>query len=361
MKASRNSGFLFLVIMVLSAGLISSGCEKKGGMKGMRDNPYKITSDDLLCVKALDDKHIWLTGAHGNVFHTADGGKSWKKQKTKIGEQLCEADFVDALNGWVVGSNGTIIHTADGGKNWEKQLSGVKTLLLNVDFIDAKHGWAVGSAGTLLRTKDGGKMWENLSIEYGPVLNGVSFVDALTGWIVGDYGMILHTQDGGDTWQEQHCQDIVPYVPPDEWEMPLPMLFDVCFVDKNSGWISGIEGNVLYTSDGGKNWKKLQIALDVRIYSIEVKGSMGVAVGDKGACLYSNDGGLTWNISNEMKTRKWLRHQSLAGSGICWVVGEKGTVLRTVDAGKSWEMVSGKAFDLPVSKKKPVEGTVKSN
>ncbi len=354
MNRLKTKQTFFFLSIVFVTGFIVAGCQDKGLKRGgmMRNNPYKVTSDDLLSIKAVNDKQVWTVGSFGNIFHTSDGGKTWEKQKSKVEEQLCEVDFVDELNGWVVGSYGLILHTADGGKNWTRQQSPVDRLFIKVDFYDENHGWAVGEQGTIVRTVDGGKTWEDHSIKYGPVFNGVSFADSSSGWIVGDYGTILHTIDGGITWQEQKCQDIVPVIKPDEWEQPLPMLYDVCFVDNNRGWIGGVDGIILHTDDGGKNWQKLRTNSKGKIYSIEIKGNRGLAVGDKGIYISSSDGGLTWTVSIEaIKTRKWLRDQSLAGDQGAWIVGSTGTLIRSTDGGKSWEMLSGRAYELPVRKK----------
>lgn len=340
---------LLLWIIALIAGLLIWGCQRQGPRKtGRRNNPFRVTSDDLLGVKAVGAEEAWVVGSFGNIFHTSDGGLNWQKQNSTGEQQLCEVEFVDSRNGWIVGSNGTIIHTSDGGKTWIRQNSQTERLLLNVDFVDPLQGWVVGEQGTLLRTRDGGTTWEDHSIAYGPVLNGVSFVDNKSGWIVGDYGTILFTSDGGTTWEEQKCRDIVPVIRPDEWEQPLPMLFDVCFIDSNRGWIAGIEGVILITEDGGRYWRKLPTHTSGKVYSIVVSGKMGVAVGGKGTYLYSGDAGLTWTLSvDAVKTRRWLRDVDLFDNKAGWIVGAMGTLIKTVDGGEHWEMVSGRSYELP--------------
>ncbi len=346
---------LYLTLLFAAVALCFSGCDGKDSKArmrmAMRNNPYKVTADDLLSVKALDTGHVWVVGSFGGIYFSPDDGKTWKKQQSKGNEQLCEVDFVDPQNGWIVGSNGTILNTADGGQAWNLQKSPLEKLFIKVDFFDKDHGWAVGEQGTFIRTADGGKTWQDKSIKYGPALNGVCFIDTRTGWIVGDYGSILRTDDGGETWQEQKCQEIIPVVAPDEWEQPMPMLYDVYFSDKNRGWVSGADGIILHTEDGGNLWKKLETNTKVKIYTIEINGSMGQAVGDKGIFVFSNDGGLTWDISiDAVKTRKWLRDVSLYGEQGGWIVGATGMVVKTDDAGKDWKVVSGKTYELPINK-----------
>ena len=70
--------------------------------------------------------------------------------------------------GWAVGDRGVIWHTDDGGATWRQQPSPVSCHLNAVFFIDGRRGWAVGgesrprkagSRGVVLRTDDGGATW----------------------------------------------------------------------------------------------------------------------------------------------------------------------------------------------------------
>ena len=67
------------------------------------------------------------------------------------------------------------------------------------------------------------------------------FLDENTGWTVGRGGVIAHTTDGGETWLPQHSS-----VEAD--------LYQVTFVDKSHGWITGSR-MLLRTEDGGKTWQ----------------------------------------------------------------------------------------------------------
>ena len=65
------------------------------------------------------------------------------------------------------------------------------------------------------------------------------FLDEHTGWTVGGGGVIAHTTDSGKTWLPQHSS-----VEAD--------LYQVMFVDKLHGWITG-NRMLLRTEDGGKH------------------------------------------------------------------------------------------------------------
>src|SRR5436190_24067639 len=80
--------------------------------------------------------------------------------------ELTAVSFIDADRGWTVGDRGVIWHTSDGGRTWKPQNSGVTCRLEAIQFLDADNGFAVGgwtqsytheTHGVALRTRDGGK------------------------------------------------------------------------------------------------------------------------------------------------------------------------------------------------------------
>src|SRR5436190_15197377 len=80
--------------------------------------------------------------------------------------ELTAVSFIDADRGWSAGDRGVIWHTSDGGRTWKLQNSGVTCRLEAIQFLDADNGFAVGgwtqsytheTHGVALRTRDGGK------------------------------------------------------------------------------------------------------------------------------------------------------------------------------------------------------------
>lgn len=116
---------------------------------------------------------------------------------------LTSVNVIDCRQGWVAGDHGAIFHTEDGGTTWRAQLSGTTERLNAVQFISAHQGWAVGDRGVILRTINGGQDWMTQSSGTREDLRDLSFVDENHGWVGGSYGIILHTADGGKTWAKQ--------------------------------------------------------------------------------------------------------------------------------------------------------------
>ena len=80
---------------------------------------------------AADVEHVWVAGQPGSVvWHSGDGGKSWRAQVTGQSLPIHRLHFSDAQTGWAVGSYGLVMHTSDGGENWHVVRGGGKRAAL---------------------------------------------------------------------------------------------------------------------------------------------------------------------------------------------------------------------------------------
>jgi len=62
---------------------------------------------------------------------------------------------------------------------------------------------AVGQRGHIVGSDDGGATWTQSKVPVSSDLTAVTFVNATTGWAVGHDGVILHTTDAGRSWSLQ--------------------------------------------------------------------------------------------------------------------------------------------------------------
>ncbi len=337
----------FFVLGIVSALLILGACGKFDRSKIAMPKMKFITGENLHSVKFIDAGHLWIFGNHGTIYFSGDGAATWTKQETGLEILLGDASFVSKDEGWAVGVAGTVIHTTDGGKTWKPQRSGIEKDLLAVFFLDAQQGWAVGEYGTLIHTADGGATWATMMEPEDKGYNNVLFVDQNTGWVIGEFGTILHTEDGGKSWTPQECKDFDAAVKAAGWDRPKPTLYGICFLDKDHGWLTGMDGVIIRTTDGGKTWNTLPSGTDKPIYSIQIKGNRGWAVGNKGIYLMSEDGGATWHPKDKViKTKYWLRQIAFNDEKNGLVVGATGTVATTNDGGNTWKIISGFSYEM---------------
>jgi len=357
-----------IIIITIALSVSLTAC-KKGKSEFKVPHIPSIYGNNISKIIAFDSDTISLVGSFGFSARTTKGRQIrfenstkefWEFQETGLEEELlCDASFPDPNHGWAVGILGTTIHTSDGGKTWVRQESGTKNHLFAVCFPDCKNGWACGYLETIIHTSDGGKTWEKQELEESSEkdifaipgdtnYNGIYFHDANEGWCVGEFGTIYHTTNGGQDWKYYPTPELTTKVAEDEWEVPRPSLFDVYFADRDRGFILGMDGTMLKTDNGGKEWKEIDASTKQALYSIAVVGDKCWAVGARGAYIVSTDGGNTWTSKKgAIHTKGWLCSAAFIDEKTGWVAGRSGAVFKTVDGGESWDWLSGVSYDWP--------------
>jgi photosystem II stability/assembly factor-like uncharacterized protein len=294
--------------------------------------------DDILSITFPMEGHGWASGRWGTILHTEDGARTWEHQQTGVDNTLASIHFTDRENGWAVGSKGTIIHTGDGGKTWERQQSPVDYFHMAVRFVTPKIGWIVSERTHILMTRDGGKTWRVQFADEDFILKGIAFADPLNGWAVGELGHIFHTADGGTTWETQGGRyelnsdgDLVGD----------PSLYDVIALDALNAWAVGMDGHVIRTIDGGRNWIKVDAgAPKVNLYNIETDYEGTMIIAGKGLCMYSNDSGQNWETAqfNPPINYGWIYGLAHSRSAGFVTGGEQGAIYLS-NSIKSWNRV----------------------
>jgi len=283
----------------------------------------------------------WIVGYYGTILHSRDRGATWELQKSGTQEALFRVAFLDDKTGWVSGSYGTVLHTEDGGRNWRLQTTSTQEHLFGLDFIDEYAGWAVGSRGTALRTEDGGASWINRPVGDDVILNDVRFISRQEGWIVGEFGRIYHTKNHGQTWLKQESPVEVSFVSGESRN-----LFRLLFPDsKKNGWAFGLDGVILRTRNGEK-WQTIGQnnalpggPIPRHLFSASSFGDKKWAVGERGAVLVSPSGDDHWTPARLKIPSATLNGIAFGDAGLGFIVGNRGTILRTEDGGRQWRQI----------------------
>ncbi|MFA9213391.1 MAG: WD40/YVTN/BNR-like repeat-containing protein [Candidatus Methylacidiphilales bacterium] len=113
---------------------------------------------------------------------------------------------------WVSGSKGTFAKSVDGGKTFVfTQLPDyTKSDFRDIEAFDEKEAIMIssGSPAYILKTEDGGNTWEEVykNMDSAVFLDGMDFWNKTRGVIVGDpiknHFLLLYTIDGGANWKE---------------------------------------------------------------------------------------------------------------------------------------------------------------
>lgn len=297
--------------------------------------------NDLENVRSFGPDTVLALGSEEGVFFDAwgsnflrsyDGGDTW--EHTACDRAMNGFHFQDPSTGWSVGSNGTVLHTNDGGRTWRTQETPVSVELRDVHFIDASTGWAVGAYGKVLFTEDGGDHWTLLNETVGSSLYSVHFVDDSRGWAMGrvssSTGIVHYTSDGGVTWTDQFHKNTIPFL-------------DLHIVDGSTGWVSGQDGMLFHTEDGGGTWQTQEITptFDAPVHSVHFADASHGWVAAGGGfwdpkIFYTNNGGDDWIEAKDGDLNGYFAVCSSSPQG-AWVAGEDGVLLRTTDTGSNWK------------------------
>jgi hypothetical protein len=114
-------------------------------------------------------------------------------------------------------------------------------------------------------------------------------------------------------------------------------------------WVSGSNGIIGRTSDGGKNWKWFSVKGFEKTEFRDIEGfdattAVIMAIGEPAYILRTVDGGETWKVVYENKTKGMFLDamefwNEQAGIVIGDPIDQRFFVLRTFDGGKNWQEV----------------------
>jgi photosystem II stability/assembly factor-like uncharacterized protein len=167
-------------------------------------------------------------------------------------------------------------------------------------------------------------------------IRGLSVVDDKTAWISGSEGYIAKTNDGGKTW---NWQQIKGYEKSDFRDIE-------AFNDKEAVIMSsGTPSLILKTVDGGQIWQEkyqktdTTYFLDAMDFADNLHGYiLGDPINNKFLLLETKDGGETWNESKNAPNAL-SGEAAFAASGTCLRVTEKGAIY-IASGGKSTRLIS---------------------
>ncbi|MBU4178899.1 MAG: hypothetical protein KJ625_03030, partial [Actinobacteria bacterium] len=284
-----------------------------------------------------------------NKFKTIDdSGGDWKITTRSLGDintWLGALSFSDPLNGWIIGENYDandffIAKTADSGENWSflhypQTYPGQR--LLGISALDSNTVWAAGHEGLLIKTDDAGGQWSKFDSDLLGWPSDPTCIESTnekTAYIAGAGGRIWRTGNGGISWEL----------------LQTGVSKDLCALDVLDSrviWAVGNEGTILKTVDGGRNWSKQASGVSERLLHVSaVSIDVAWASGEDCRLLRTDDGGATWRIVDVGLPPQELCIEAL-DSNIAWCgagpgdnLSPSGTVLKTVDGGKSWETQS---------------------
>ncbi|MDH3417673.1 MAG: YCF48-related protein [Gammaproteobacteria bacterium] len=242
----------------------------------------------------------------------------------------------------------------------------------------------VGEQGHILYSDDRGSSWSHADVPVSLAITAVTFAGADEAWATAHDGVLLHSADNGASWQvkltgvdvarlsvqaaeervallEAKLQQATPETREDlEWALDdatfavddateavdggvTTPLLNVWFANENDGYALGAYGVFLRTSDGGSTWRPDSNRLDnpdkYHLYSM-TRSSAGtlLVAGEAGTLLRSLDAGQTWERLESPYQGSFFGAIA-AADGSLLVFGLKGNVFRSTDEGATWSAI----------------------
>ena len=282
------------------------------------------TANHLNSLFLIDKNTAYAAGDTGLILKTIDGGNNWTKQNCQTTEHFESVFFPKPDTGYAIGIYGNIYKTTNAGNSWE-EIYETMDLLYSSYFINTNIGFVVGEFGDILKTTDGGKTWLNHSPVASSELyfQSITFKDSLNGFVSGfDYnageGLILKTNDGGNSWTiSKELVDFYPY--------------DMCFIDKNYGFVLG-GGGSLQTTNGGDTWIARDSIKGFVCYFVDKQiGYTATVAIDK-----TINGGKSWDKQTKSITDEHLHSVFATDTNTLYIVSENGSIIKTSDGGITW-------------------------
>jgi photosystem II stability/assembly factor-like uncharacterized protein len=180
------------------------------------------------------------------------------------------------------------------------------------------------------------RSWIEDHLAKSPSVNGITFINNTTGWMVGDQGAVLLSGDAGAKWiprDEKLLADLKV-----DWRAV--SLFDLPSQSMVFGGVSNGSARIVFGSLASLTPASVPAsARGIRSVAI-APNKVGIAVGDGGTILRSADGAKTWQLITPPAGASTTTLRAVVanpGATTNFVIaGNGGLILRSVDGGLNW-------------------------
>lgn len=259
---------------------VLSACSQGPDMSGIAaERERQVRRYDISQSMASNGKVIAVGTQSGAVLTSEDQGKSWKR--TMLGNTSLVDMTVCGDKGFVAIDHYHKVWSADAeGKNWTSVALEMPRTPLAVT-CDKKGGWWVAGVNSVISgSADQGKTWKTTDLGEDTQITTIQFLDDKNAIAIGEFGLTVTSEDGGVTWKKG------PKMPGDFYA------YSALFANRTEGWVSGLAGQVLHTTDGGKSWSKQVNATQAALNRLFMHEGKPFAVGAGGVIAHLD--GNTW-------------------------------------------------------------------
>jgi photosystem II stability/assembly factor-like uncharacterized protein len=280
---------------------------------------------------------LLIYGSDATILRSTDG-LHWSHARTPGDADLAGvAANTDGSVLVAVGQASTLLRSIDGGQTWQAaRLPKLATDLRAVVNVGGGEIWvAAGTRGRILRSTDHAKTWtlveSRLEAEFLALHH-----DLATGLLLlgGENGLVGFSQDQGLSWQVTAIAMPEPATPVTGFHRFGQLLLATSAL-----------GRFLTSSDDAQSWDLMQASSNAFFTGVAFDPERGSIVmsGHNGDVLRSTDGGRNW-LGGEVTIDGRKSYLSTVmyhgGSKSLLTVGQGGAVARSIDGGASWSKAS---------------------
>ena len=281
-------------------------------------------------------KVLGSTGTH--VFTTSNGGINWIDHSTPISNYTRAIKYI-GNNIWIGADYSQILKSTNSGINWNFQyrsyrLRSVTWLTNDIGFITGNT--ISGSIGYSLKTTNGGLNW--FPDPNSPGGAQILFVNANYGWVLweGNSAYIWRTSNGGNSWTQN-------YIPASGWTG------GIHFINENTGWAFGSNGNLRFTTNSGATWTAQNPASSNYVSDVQFinqnEGWLGGGYGGgNGFISHTTNTGQTWTPQTPASSTHILDLYFL-DNNYGWATMFGGSMQRTTNGGTNWFLIGSLAVN----------------
>jgi photosystem II stability/assembly factor-like uncharacterized protein len=268
---------------------------------------------------------IVAVGQRGHVLLSDDQGRTWRQVAVPVSSDLVAVTFPSATDGWAVGHDGVLLHSTDAGASWARVLDGRSAGASMLEFYRREAATLVPDAKRAAALLDEAGRFASQGAENSFL--DVGFESATTGYVVGAFGLALRTTDGGVSWQPLlHALDN-------------PKALHLYAVRAVGGevYIAGEQGLLLKLDRASGQFRALDLPYKGTLFGIAGNARALVVHGLRGTVLRSTDAGRSWQtVATGLQVG--LTGSATGADGLIVIASQAGHVLVSHDDGASFAL-----------------------
>lgn len=274
------------LLAALTMPLLLAGCEAPLNLNGVENELTKSVrrTDQLMAVTVAGDKVV-IAGSDGLILSSDRAQLNWQRQELEQRPNFVAIDTCPDNSMIALSMEHQVWISSDQGVSWDMSELPTYESLISLTCGPDNSYWASGSFSTFMSSHDQGTSWQELSLNEDATITSVQFLDNNRMIATGEFGLVARSEDAGQNWAVQE---------------PIPNEFfpqGSYFKNSDTGWVAGLGGTILHTSDGGLSWNPQQTPTESPLYGFYANDTRLFAFGDHGTVL-------------ELKGQQWARLDS---------------------------------------------------